>query len=79
MKRRLSKPLEVLRNAAQSAERRVSKAKGSYGAASDVRIICPQSGKTIATVPRRIPQAAERMSLWQRKTVRGRPKAGFLY
>jgi hypothetical protein len=35
--RPLSKPLEALRDAAQAAERRKSKAKGSYGVASDCR------------------------------------------
>ena len=68
-KRRLSKPLETLADAAQAAERKV-KQRGSYGAASDCRRIDPVTGAVIEVIARRMPQPAERMSPWRRKTTR---------
>ena len=70
MKRRLSSKIEALRNAAEKAEHRVSRARGSYGAASDVRRIDPETGKVIEVIARRTPDKAERMSLWRRKTAK---------
>jgi hypothetical protein len=68
--KRLSKPLQALADAAQAAEHKKAKQRGSYGAASDCRRIDPVTGAVIEIIAKRGPQKAERLSLWRRKTAK---------